>query len=107
MSEAVGEAVSAVADAAVEAVSAVADVAVAAVGAAVEAASEAVAAVASIGNDMTPEVREQAQNAVVPAVIVTQIAGAVSAIGSTMSRPSGGGGGSTSNNNPRGKENTK
>ena len=61
------------------------------IGAAVEAAGEAVDAVATLGNDMSPEERQQAQDTVVPAVIVTQIAGAVSALGASMSKPPSGG----------------
>lgn len=75
----VGEAVSAVAEAAAEAVSAVAD-----------AAGEAVDAVAKLGEDMTPVERKKAQEAVVPAVIVTQIASSVASI-ATAARPTGGG----------------
>ena len=75
----VGEAVAAVAEAAAEAVSAVAD-----------AAGEAVDTVAKLGEDMTPEERKQAQEAVVPAVIVTQIASSVATI-AAAGRPAGGG----------------
>ena len=55
------------------------------VGAAVEAVAETIGAIVNLGKDLSPEEREKAREAVIPAVIVTQVAQTAAAM-SAMSR---------------------
>ena len=65
---------------------------------------EAIAAIVNLGNDLTPEQKEEAARTIVPAIVITQVAQAAAATAAAAAQASGGsstpsGGGGKGNNN--------